>query len=66
MLSHNSLGKKGYTMKYRPWMILFTEQYRDKKDAIKREKKLNQSPGILFTDQFDGFYYDVVAPKGFS
>ncbi len=24
-LSHNELGKKGWTIKYRPWIIVYTE-----------------------------------------
>jgi len=44
-LSHNQLSKKGYTVKYRPWKIVYTELFEDKKQAIKREKELKSSRG---------------------
>ena len=40
MLSHNKLGKKGWTIKYRPWEIVHTEAYATKAEAVKREKQL--------------------------
>ena len=40
MLSHNVLGKKGWTIKFRPWEIIFTEEYKEKSDAMQREKEL--------------------------
>ncbi|BDD14863.1 hypothetical protein MATR_16880 [Marivirga tractuosa] len=45
MESHNIYSKKGYTVKYRPWEILFTEVYDSKKEAIIREKQLNSAKG---------------------
>jgi putative endonuclease len=44
-LSHNQLSKKGYTVKYRPWRIVYTESFEDKKQAIKREKELKSAKG---------------------
>ena len=44
-LSHNELSKKGYTVKFRPWKIVYTEEFDDKKDALKREKELKTSRG---------------------
>jgi putative endonuclease len=44
-LSHNQLATKGYTVKYRPWVIAFTEQFESKSQAIKREKQLKSSRG---------------------
>lgn len=29
--SHNELATKGYTIKYRPWIILFVEEFENKK-----------------------------------
>jgi len=48
MLSHNELGTKGYTLKYRPWEILFTEEYLTKSEAISREKALKAGKGREF------------------
>jgi len=47
-LSHNVLGKKGYTVKYRPWIIAFTEKYESKPEAMKREKFLKSGKGREF------------------
>jgi putative endonuclease len=44
-LSHNELGKKGWTVKYRPWHILYTEQYDEKSEALLREKFLKSGRG---------------------
>ena len=48
MKSHNFLGKKGYTVKYRPWTLVHTEQYSTKTEAIKREKQLKSARGRKF------------------
>jgi putative endonuclease len=45
MDSHNIYSKKGYTTKYRPWEILFTQDYDTKKEAIIREKQLKSAKG---------------------
>lgn len=46
--SHNELGTKGYTTKYRPWTIIHTETFEDKSTAMKREKELKSSRGRTF------------------
>ena len=46
--SHNELGTKGYTLKYRPWTIIHTEIFDDKSMAMKREKELKSSRGRDF------------------
>ena len=43
--SHNELGKKGWTIKFRPWEILHTEEYETKKAALEREKQLKGGQG---------------------
>jgi putative endonuclease len=47
MISHNEKGTKGWTIKYRPWKVVFTEKYETKKEAIKREK-LKSSQGRAY------------------
>lgn len=47
-LSHNELGKKGYTVKYRPWEIAHTEVFATKADAAAREKSLKTAAGRRF------------------
>jgi len=39
-LSHNHLGQKGWTLKYRPWQVIYCEFYSDKLTAMNREKQL--------------------------
>jgi len=43
--SHNVLGKKGFTLRYRPWFVILTEFFNTKKEALKREKELKQGKG---------------------
>ena len=38
LLSHNTLATKGWTIRFRPWEILFYEEFSTKAEAIKREK----------------------------
>ena len=45
MLSHNSLGKKGHTLKFRPWSLVYTEEFAVKADAMRREKELKSAKG---------------------
>jgi putative endonuclease len=48
MLSHNQLSSKGYTVRYRPWSVLFTEEYTDKSEALSREKALKSGQGRVY------------------
>ena len=48
MLSHNELGKKGWTIKFRPWQLIYKEEYQLKPDAMKREKELKRATGRNF------------------
>jgi putative endonuclease len=43
--SHNELGTKGWTIKYRPWKIIHTEEYPTKEEAMKREIWLKSGVG---------------------
>jgi len=45
LLSHNELEQKGWTMKYRPWEIIYTEIHTTKVEAMKREKQLKTAKG---------------------
>ena len=45
MIAHNMLSTKGYTKKYRPWKVVYTEQFDSKQDAIQREKQLKGGQG---------------------
>jgi putative endonuclease len=43
--SHNELGK-GFTTKFRPWMVIHIEVYDSKELALKREKYLKSGRGL--------------------
>jgi putative endonuclease len=46
--SHNELSTKGWTKKYRPWILIYTEEFESKREAMKREKELKSSRGRAF------------------
>ncbi len=46
--AHNELANKGWTIKFRPWTVIYTETFDNKKDAIEREKQLKSAKGRLF------------------
>ena len=46
--SHNELGVKGWTKSFRPWVIIYQEQYSEKKQALNREKQLKGAVGRSF------------------
>ncbi len=46
--SHNFLGTKGYTLKYRPWEVIYVEYFYSKSDALKREKYFKSGKGREF------------------
>lgn len=48
VLSHNQLATKGWTVKFRPWEVVYAEEYADKPSAMKREKELKSSRGRDF------------------
>ncbi|MFG4002835.1 GIY-YIG nuclease family protein [Flavobacterium aquidurense] len=46
--SHNLLETKGYTLKFRPWEVIYVEFYNSKSEAMKREKYLKTGIGREF------------------
>ena len=48
LLSHNELSKKGWTIKFRPWKIVYKESFQSKQEALKREKELKSFRGREF------------------
>ena len=46
--SHNNLSKKGYTIKFRPWQVIYVEFFTTKSEALKREKLLKSGKGREF------------------
>ena len=45
LLSHNNLGKKGWTIRFRPWILIYSEIFPTKQEAMKREKELKSAKG---------------------
>ena len=48
LFSHNSPKNNGYTKRFQPWRIIYTENFQNKKDAMKREKELKSFGGRDF------------------
>ncbi len=48
LLSHNQLAHKGWTLKFRPWTLIYVEEFSLKKDAMAREKWLKTGIGRDF------------------
>jgi len=46
--SHNELGNKGWTIKFRPWVIIHTENFDTKSAAMRREKQLKSAMGRTY------------------
>ncbi|MCF6297680.1 MAG: GIY-YIG nuclease family protein [Flavobacteriaceae bacterium] len=40
--SHNSLSKKGYTIRYRPWVVIYVEFFCSKKECYVISQPLNR------------------------
>ncbi|OFY35736.1 MAG: endonuclease [Bacteroidetes bacterium GWF2_38_335] len=43
--SHNHPDNKGWTKKFRPWVMVYHEEFYSKKEAMKREKELKSANG---------------------
>ncbi len=48
LLAHNQLAHKGWTIRYRPWEVVYTEIFDNKKEALAREKQLKTAKGRAF------------------
>jgi putative endonuclease len=48
LLAHNDDRNKGWTAKFRPWKIIYTESSESKSEAMKREKQLKTAKGREF------------------
>jgi putative endonuclease len=46
--SHNYLSKKGFTIKFRPWEVIYVEFFITKSEALKREKLFKTGKGREF------------------
>ena len=46
--SHNELSTKGYTFRFRPWKLVYSEVFETKSEALQREKSLKSAKGRAF------------------
>ena len=42
---HNSNKNKGWTRRFQPWTLIYTEEYDSKTEALRREKQLKTGKG---------------------
>ena len=52
--SHNYVSRKGYTLRYRPWVVLHVEFHKTKKQALRRELFLKSGKGreLIYNEIF--------------
>jgi putative endonuclease len=50
-LSHNNYGR-GYTRRWRPWIIVLVERFPEKRDALQREKSLKSGQGLQYIYEY--------------
>jgi putative endonuclease len=48
LFAHNHPNNKGWTKRFQPWKIVYTEEFGEKQAAMKREKELKSSRGRAF------------------
>ena len=48
LLEHNVTAIKGFTVSYRPWVLIHQEDYATRTEAMKREKYLKSGMGREF------------------
>ena len=55
LLSHNELSTKGWTTRFRPWKLIYSEKVETKSEAMKREKELKSHRGRDFIRKLHHF-----------
>ena len=48
LVDHNVRARKGYTIRFRPWRIAYSEEFETEKEARIREKQLKSAKGREF------------------
>ena len=48
LFEHNNGLLSTYTKRYKPWQIIYTEEYQTRSEALKREKQLKSQKGREF------------------
>ena len=52
--SHNKFSTKGYTVKYRPWIVVHVEFFESKIVAMKRQSPTRRMTGFLHLQRRSG------------
>ena len=55
-LEHNETATKGYSIRYRPWIVLHIEQYITRSEAMQREKYLKTWAGRIWIKEIVGAF----------
>jgi len=50
--SHNIFSTKGYTVKFRPWTVVYVEFFKSKREAMLREQYLKSGHGRNYLKTF--------------
>ena len=48
LIAHNHPKNKGWTKRFQPWILLHSEKFENKEDAMKRELELKSGKGREF------------------
>ena len=56
MREHNFTETQGFTLRYRPWVLIYTETLETKTDALKREKYYKSGVGRVKLKEIIGHY----------
>ena len=49
--SHNLLSNKGWTIRFRPWIVIYCQYFDDKTEAMHRENELKSGQGRAWIHQ---------------
>ena len=48
LIAHNHTNNKGWTKRFQPWTLLYSEEFEHKNEAMKRELELKSGKGREF------------------
>lgn len=52
LIAHNHPKNKGWTKRYMPWQLIYSEEFPTKQLAMKREKQLKSGKGREFIHKY--------------
>ena len=57
LLEHNETSLKGFTVSYRPWILIYNEEFATRGEAMKREKYLKTWAGRILIKEIVENYF---------